>query len=150
MTFTDAYQLKHVSQSKTRLDVVSGTWSNDAFEQPITNKKGDQFVYFYNDTHSKGKSKADYAITHASYHMTGVYMTPGARYGYGNIKGTLDAMIIDLGSVSIIDGEIAEGAEMTIYIARGMARDARQLCQLANCGDYDGEFRTLKSRMTTK
>lgn len=150
MTFTDTYLFKHISKSATRLDVVSSTMSNDAFEQPITNKKGEQFLYFCGDTHSKGKAKADYAITHGSYHMTGVFTIPGERYGYGNIKGTNDALIFDLRNLTIIDGKIEDGAEMIIYIARGMARDARQLCQLVNSGEFDGEFLTLQSRMTSK
>lgn len=148
MIIIDAYIAEHISErSKSRFDITAGTYTNEAFEQPITNKEGEQFFYLCNDTHSKGKSKADYAITHGSYHMTGVYVSVGERFGYGNIKGTSDALIFDLKDCSFIDGHITANSKVIIYIARGCARDANEICRRANWGEYDGEFKTILSKL---
>lgn len=145
---TDAYVFEKIKEgSATRLDLTQSTCGYDPLNNKTRSPKGGNFLYLGKDTHSKGKNRAGYAISRGT-HISGLYLPNiGSPFGFGDMVGTNDAILLDLSQLTIVDGKPAQGSTLTIYIARGLATDSQGICYLACDGELDGNIAALRERL---
>lgn len=128
------------------MDLTKCTFNYEPFEQFRGKRDGVVNIHVGRDTHSKGASKTEYAITHY-YHITGLYTEPGCKFAYGDMVGTNDAIIFDISNLQMVNGNPAEGSELLLYIAKGAAVSKQHLWQMVCDGVYNEEIEQLKSRL---
>ncbi len=160
---TDYYSFERVAtKSKTRLDCTLSTASYSPLEEKRITKatkateKRDgteigALVCYYVDVpegfgHDRHR-KAGKALTIKGTNFSSVY-TPDllSPYGYGDVRGTADALLFVITNMEIIDGTIQKGAKLEIYVARGQARNRVPLYNLLTDGQLEEEIEELRSK----
>lgn len=157
---TDCYRFEKVAyKSKTRLDCTASTGSYPEFEdkratRPTkgTDKRdatniGDLIVYICkSDNHIKAddKRKTDNSITIKGKNLSSIYVpNPTNNFGYGDVKGTTDALLFVFDNLVIVDGCIISGG-LDVFVARGKSRDRVSLYNLLCDGELDEEMSDLR------
>lgn len=160
---TDYYCFEKIAtKSKTRMDCIVSTKSYPEFEEKRTTKAnkatekrdetniGDLLIYFGDVPEAFGGNvhrKADKAITIKGKNLSSVYVPdPNTNYGYGDVRGTADALLFVFDGVEIVNGSIPQGAKVEVFVARGKSKDRVPLFNLLSDGELDEEMSELRAR----
>lgn len=160
---TDYYQFERVAtKAKTRLDCTASTGEYPKFEENRATRAtrasehldptamGSLVVYF-NSTpaHFGGdpKDKADKCITLKGKNLSSVYVPdPSQPFGFGDSKGTSDALLFVFHELTTVDGTIQPGGVLDVFVARGQVNNQEALCNLLSDGQLDEEIKALKRK----
>lgn len=165
MILTDYYRFgRTVSKAKSRMDCIASTNSYPEFEDRRATKAqrqtdkldatnvGDLVIYYNNVPNRFGgdvRRKTDKNITIKSKNLSSIYTPDIANnYGYGDFRGSSDALIFVFHDVKTVDGRIEEGAVIEIFVARGKSKDRIALYNLLVDGELDEEMGTLRKQAT--
>lgn len=161
MILTDYYRFeKKALKSKTRLDCVASTGGYNELEEMRADKdfkgsktrdgikEGDLIIYlgdipetFVCDVHRK----ADKCITAKGRNVSSVYVPDiESGLGYGDFRGTEDAVLFKFEDLAVKDGRIQEGSVLEMFIARGKSKDRVALYNLFADGGLDEEMKGFK------
>ncbi len=131
--------------TKTRYDVVASYGAYELFERLLINKRnpnvgGLSFYLVDRPEHfgNRSERKTDKAITKGSFSISSL-MTPdpGSLFGFGDINGTTDAMLIQRSE---------DWTEINIFISRGQLNNKLGLYQLAVENELDAEIASLMEK----
>lgn len=165
MILTDLYRFerKPGTVSKLRIDCTASTRSYDQLESMRAAKQlrrtekrdgcnvGDLFLYFGDVPEQFGRDarrKADKALTKTK-NISSIYVPdPQSCYGYGDMKGTADALLFVFHDAGVTDGRLNDGAVIEVFVARGLAKDRTALYNELSDGLLDDEIASLRSRAT--
>lgn len=160
---TDYYRFERLAtKSKTRLDCVASTKSYPEFEEKRTTKAnkatekrdatevGNLVIYlgdvpeqFGGDIHRK----ADKAITLKGKNLSSVYVPdPTSNFGFGDVRGTADALLFIFDNLEVANGAISQGAKLEVFIARGQSKNRVPLYNLLTDGELEEEMNELRQR----
>ena len=159
---TDYYCFEKVAfKSKTRLDCVASTGSYPEFEDKRATKPtkgtdkrdatnaGDLVIYLGDVPEQYGGNvhrKADKSITIKGKNLSSVFVPdPSNNFGYGDVKGTTDALLFIFDDIQIVDGCIISGA-VEVFVARGKSKDRVPLYNLLCDGELEEEMNELRAR----
>lgn len=164
MIFTDYYYLGHLvgAKSKSRMDCVASTKSYPPFEEKRSPKAarktekrdgynvGDLFCHLskVKDTPFGGdvKRKADLALTRTK-NISSIFVPDiQSNFGYGDMKGTTDALIFNLQGIDMKDGKPTEGGYIEVFVARGYAKNCIALYNEVIDGLLDEEMNALRNK----
>ena len=160
---TDYYCFEKVAlKSKTRLDCTASTNSYPEFEDKRATKPtkandkrdetkvGDLVIYFGDVPDRFGSNvhrKADKSITIKGKNLSSVYVPdPSNNYGYGDVRGTADALLFVFDGMEIVNGNIPQEAAIEVFVARGKSKDRVPLYNLLTDGELDEEMSELRAR----
>ena len=151
---TDYYVFEKIAtKSKTRLDCTASTMSYPEFEEKRATKAtniGDLLVYFGDVPEQFGGNihrKADKAITIKGKNLSSVYVPdPSNNFGYGDVRGSADALLFVFEGVEVVNGVIPTGAAIEVFVARGKSKDRVPLYNLLTDGELDEEMSELRAR----
>lgn len=160
---TDYYCFERiVSKSKTRMDCTASTKSYPEFEEKRATKAnkatekrdateiGDLVIYFVDVPEVFGGAvhrKADKAITLKGKNLSSVYVPdPSTNFGYGDVRGTADALLFVFDGLAVIDGLIPNEAAIEVFVARGKSKDRVPLYNLLSDGALDEEMSELRAK----
>ena len=160
---TDYYCFERVAtKSKSRMDCTASTGSYPEFEEKraakpnkATEKRdatniGDLVIYFGDVPEAFGGNvhrKADKAITIKGKNLSSVYVPdPASNFGFGDVRGTADALLFVFENMEIVNGTISQGAVIEVFIARGKSKDRVPLFNLLCDGELDEEMSELRAR----
>lgn len=160
---TDYYCFERVaSKSKSRMDCTASTGSypelekeratkpNKATEKRDATNVGDLIIYFGDVPEAFGGSahrKADKAITIKGKNLSSIYVPdPATNFGFGDVRGTADALLFVFEDMEIVNGTISQGAAIEVFIARGKSKDRVPLFNLLCDGELDEEMSELRAR----
>ena len=163
MILTDYYRFERVaSKAKSRMDCTASTHSYPEFEDrkatranKATEKRdatdlGDLVVYYNNVPMQFGGSvhrKADKSISIKGHNLSSVYVPDVTKnIGYGDFKGTADALLFVFHNFNVVDGVIQPGSVMEVFVARGKSRDRVPLFELLSDGELDEEMDELRKK----
>lgn len=163
MILTDYYRFEKVAhKSKMRLDCTASTKSYTMFEQSRATKPrkesekfdainiGDLIVYFGNVPNHFGGDvhrKTDKSITIKGNNLSSIFVPdPSLNFGYGDVRGTSDAIMLVFHSFDVNDGKPQHGAILEIFVARGKSKDRMALYTLMCDGELDEEMEYLRKR----
>lgn len=165
MIVTDYYKFERLGGrlSKLRIDCTASTKSYQPLEEKRATKAmrktdkrdgfkvGDLFCYFGNVPDTFGGDvhrKADKALTKQK-NISSIYVPdPQTNCGYGDMKGTADALLFVFHDMSVIDSSPKEGAVIEVFVARGYAKDRVALYNELLDGLLDGEMNQLRAKAT--
>lgn len=167
MIITDYYKFeKNSLKSKSRMDCTASTGSYPLLEQlratkaiRATEKKdatevGDLVIYLGKNINIKSHDKrsSGLAIGGKSGSISSIYFpaTEDLSIGYGDFKGSTDALLFSLTNIEIVDGLIAKDAILEVFIARGRKNDCMPLFTLFAEGELDEEITELRSKALLK
>lgn len=163
MILTDYYHLGRLvgTKSKLRVDCIASTKTYPPFEGMRAKKElrktdkrdgckvGDLFFYFGNVPDSFGGDvhrKADKALTKTK-NISSIFVpNPQSNFGYGDMKGTTDALLFVFDNAEPIDGKLQEGASIEVFVARGYAKDRIALYNELSDGLLDDEMSQLRAK----
>ena len=142
MILTDYYKGENLpGAAKTRYDIVASTGEYEPFEQRLRNRAGGLSFYFTDvPTWFKfsGKDRPDKCISAKGDNISSVFVPdPSLPFGYGDVKGTSDALLIGFSEFY----EIIE-----LFIARGQRNNRRNLYTLFCDGELEDEIQALRKR----
>ena len=160
---TDYYCFERVAtKSKTRMDCTASTGSYPEFEEKRASKAnkatekrdatevGDLVIYMGDVPDAFGfdaHRKADKAITLKGKNLSSVFVPdPNTNYGYGDVRGTADALLFVFDGVDPVNGVIPKGAAIEVFVARGKSKDRVPLYNLLQDGALDEEMSELRAR----
>lgn len=160
---TDYYCFERVAtKSKSRMDCTASTGSypelekeraakpNKATEKRDATNIGDLVIYFGDVPETFGGNvhrKADKAITIKGKNLSSVYVPdPASNFGFGDVRGTADALLFVFDDLEIVNGTISQGATIEVFIARGKSKDRVPLFNLLCDGELDEEMSELRAR----
>lgn len=160
---TDYYSFERVAtKSKSRMDCTASTGSYPELEKEraikptkATSKRdatniGDLVIYFGDVPEAFGGNvhrKADKAITIKGRNLSSVYVPdPASNLGFGDVRGTADALLFVFENMEIVNGTISQGAVLEVFIARGKSKDRVPLFNLLCDGELDEEMSELRAR----
>ena len=170
MILTDFYKFERLAvKSKQRLDCTLSTESYNDFEERRATKAtkaserldatnvGDLVIYlgrvpdrFGGNVHQK----ADMSISIKGKNMSSVYVQSKDAlingFGYGDFRGTADALLFVFHDCKVVDSVIQAGAVLEVFVARGKSKDRVPLLNLLADGELDEEMQTLRGRAVTK
>ena len=161
---TDYYVFEKIAtKSKTRLDCKASTMSYPEFEEKRATKAtkatekrdatniGDLLIYYGDVPEQFGGNvhrKADKAITLRGKNLSSVYVPdPSNNFGYGDVRGTADALLFVFENVEVINGAIPTGATIEVFVARGKSKDRVPLYNLLVDGELDEEMSELREKI---
>lgn len=163
MILTDYYRFERLAGTiaKLRIDCTASTKSYDPMEEKRATKAlrhtdkrdgcnvGDLFCYFGDVPDSFGGDihrKADKALTKTK-NISSIYV-PDAKsnFGYGDMKGTADALLFVFHNAIVTDGRLNDGAAIEIFVARGLAKDRLALFNELTDGLLDEEMEYLRNQ----
>ncbi len=165
MILTDYYRFERLkgTKAKLRIDCTASTRSYEPFEEKRSMKAlrhtdkrdgcnvGDLFCYFGDVPKTFGGSvhrKADKALT-KSKNISSIYVPePQSNLGYGDMKGTTDALLFIFHDAEVANGRLKDGAVIEIFVARGMARDKAGLYNELSDGMLDDEIEALRQKLS--
>ena len=168
MIITDYYQFAKLPEqkSKLRLDCLQSTKSYNSFEEKRATKVqratehrdaidlGNLIIYYGDVPDRFGgnvKRKASKSISVKGNNLSSVYVPDVSNnFGYGDMRGTTDALLFIFDNFDVIDGKIQAGATLEIFVARGQRNNRAQLFNLLMDGELDGEVEELKKRAVTE
>ena len=162
---TDYYLFERIAtKSKSRMDCTASTGSYPDFEEKRATKAnkatekrdatelGSLIVYYADVPEVFGGDihrKADKAITIKGKNLSSVYVPdPSGNFGYGDVRGTADALLFVFDNLEIVNGTISAGAKMEVFIARGKSKDRVPLFNLLSDGELDEEMSELRAKAT--
>ena len=160
---TDYYCFERVAtKSKSRMDCTASTGSypelekeraakpNKATEKRDATNIGDLVIYFGDVPEAFGGNvhrKADKAITIKGKNLSSVYVPdPASNFGFGDVRGTADALLFVFENMEIVNGTISQGAVIEVFIARGKSKDRVPLYNLLSDGALDEEMSELRAK----
>ena len=160
---TDYYCFERVAaKSKSRMDCTASTGSYPDLEKEraikptkATEKRdatnvGDLVIYFGDVPEAFGgnvRRKADKAITIKGKNLSSIYVPdPASNFGFGDVRGTADALLFVFENLEIVNGTISQGAAIEVFIARGKSKDRVPLYNLLCDGELDEEMNELRAR----
>lgn len=141
--FNDYYKFEQLAESQTRFDATASTESYECLETILLNKRGYNngglsFHYTNCQEYIKCKQgrKADKSISKTK-HLSSIFIPDlnGHLIGYGDIRGTLDALILLFNPTY---------TTIEIFIARGYVNDIHALYAQVKEGEFQQEFETLR------
>lgn len=164
---TDYYKFERVAtKAKMRLDCTASTESypeleekrstkvNRATEKRDATNVGDLVIYFGDVPDNFGGNvhrKADKSITIKGKNLSSVYVPdPESGFGYGDFRGTADALLFAFQDCNVVDGRLQAGAVIEVYIARGESKNRVPLYNLLSDGELDEEMEALRQQAVTK
>lgn len=168
MIITDYYKFTKLPEqkSKLRLDCLQSTKSYNSFEEKRATRVqrttehrdaidlGNLIIYYGDVPDRFGgdvKRKASKSISIKGNNLSSVYVPDVANnYGYGDMRGTTDALLFIFDNFDVIDGKIQAGAILEIFICRGMRENHSQLYNLLCDGELDEEIATLRAQTVTE
>lgn len=162
MILTDYYKFERIAtKARLRLDCTASTCSYPDFEEKRATKAnkasdkrdatniGDLVVYFGDVPQQFGGDvhrKADKSITMKGKNLSSVYVPdPSSMYGYGDMRGTADALLFVFHGVEVVNGSIEQGGVLEVFVARGKSKDRVPLYNLLADGELDEEMNALRS-----
>ena len=123
---------------------------NKATEKRDATNIGDLVIYFGDVPEAFGGNvhrKADKAITIKGKNLSSVYVPdPASNFGFGDVRGTADALLFVFENMEIVNGTISQGAVIEVFIARGKSKDRVPLFNLLCDGELDEEMSELRAR----
>jgi hypothetical protein len=164
MIITDYYRFEKLpnQHSKLRLDCLQSTKSYNSFEEKRATKvqretehrdaidMGNLIIYYGDVPDRFGgdvKRKASKSISIKGNNLSSVYVPDVSNnFGYGDMRGTTDALLFAFDNFDVIDGKIQEGATLEIFICRGMRENHSQLYNLLCDGELDDEIATIRKQ----
>lgn len=69
---------------------------------------------------------------------------PTKEIGFGDARGTNDALLFVFHNLRLIDGVIQKGSVIEVFIARGRSKDRVPLFELLSDGELDEEMNELR------
>jgi hypothetical protein len=165
MILTDYYCFKRLegTLAKLRVDCTASTKNYEPMEgkratkaQRHTDKRdgcnvGDLFCYFGDVPEQFGGDvhrKADKALT-KSKNISSIYTPdPKSNLGFGDMKGTADALLFVFHDAQPINGRLQTGAVIEVFVARGYAKDRVALYNELSDGLLDEEMDYLRLQAT--
>ena len=149
MILTDYYKFVKFSgqKSKMRVDCVTSTRSYNDLER-FRNRKGELKIYVGRNTYTAAgnEGKSDLSIS-CNEHISSIYI-PNLKepYGFGDARGTRDALLFAAKGVSFVNGGIVEGAELEVFVARGQSGNSRGLYECLLDGGLNEEMAALRQK----
>lgn len=150
MIFTDYYRFekKPGQSSKMRMDCTASTQSYNPFEA-LRNKRGELFVYVGDNTYTEAgeRGKSDLALSRGD-HITSLNATNLQQpFWYGDFHRTPDALLmVHSGFEHYVDGRVADGSIIEIFIARGYRANRLNLFVEFTDGAFNDEMEILRKR----
>lgn len=165
MILTDYYRFARIAtKSKKRLDCIVSTHSYPSFEENRATKAtkatekydatnvGDLVIYFGDvpPTFSPNvQRRADNSLTLKSKNVSSVFIPDVENnLGYGDFKGSTDALLLVFHNFHKRDGYITDGAELEIFVARGRGHDRMALYDFLDDGGLIDELNALRKSAT--
>lgn len=165
MILTDYYRFERLkcTLAKLRIDCTASTKNYEPMEEKRATKTlkhtdkrdgcniGDLFCYF-GDVPEQFKGnvyrKADKALTKIK-NISSIYIPdPKSNLGFGDMKGTGDALLFVFTNAQTINGKLQTGAVIEIFVARGYAKDRVALYNELSDGLLDEEMDCLRQQAT--
>ncbi|RKD92531.1 hypothetical protein [Mangrovibacterium diazotrophicum] len=148
MNFTDYYLAKKLKEQKAkyRYEIARSTMEYDRFQFLLKNKRNPNSdgwsIYFIpRPVEWSGSERPDMAFTKRSENISSiVFPEPGIPYGYGDVKGTNDSLIVLLNE----DFRIQGISEIEIFIARGQKHNRKNLWYELVDGELEYELDFLR------
>ena len=165
MILSDYYRFERLEDtlSKLRVDCTASTKSYEAMEEKRATKAlrhtdkrdgcniGDLFCYFGDVPEQFGGDvhrKSDKALTKTK-NISSIYTPdPKTNLGFGDMKGTADALLFVFTNAQPINGRLQAGAVIEVFIARGYAKDRIALYNELSDGLLDEEMDYLRQQAT--
>lgn len=146
MRITDYYRLRILPENDgkrtVRYDTIASSGSYQLFEDMAAQSKVKRFFCYYNgvpDTFSdRARQKAERALTKSRCNISSVFIPDSnkPRLGYGDIKGTLDALLVYFST---------DYKQVELFIIRGEKFNQRALYNLMVTGQLNLEIQDLRS-----
>jgi len=147
MILTDYYHFERLNgqKSASRLDCTRSTGGYNEFEA-LRSKTG-LFLYYGKPLDSNNKRRPEKALTKGTY-LSGVIIPDvEVSYGYGDVKGTNDALLFILDDCKEDnEGKLIDGATIEIFVARGQKGNQFAIYNLLCDGELDEEISSLKTQ----
>ncbi len=126
------------NKSKERFDLTDQSQIYESIFSP--NKKGDVWVYLYNNTdfiNTNTKRKPNLVLCGRAEHLSGIYISDPdfPLFAYGDTKGTEDALLF-------LFERNMEWVE--IFVAKGKKNIVNTLCNLFLDSELDDEIKELR------
>ena len=165
MILIDYYRFERLegTLAKLRVDCTASTKSYEPMEEKRATKAlrrtdkrdgcnvGDLFCYFGDVPEQFGGDvhrKADKALT-KSKNISSIYTPdPKSNLGFGDMKGTADALLFVFHDAQSINGRLQAGAVIEIFVARGYAKDRVALYNELSDGLLNEEMDYLRQQAT--
>lgn len=165
MILTDYYRFERVAtKARLRMDCTASTKSYPEFEDRraakanrATEKRdatniGDLIIYygdvptqFGGDVHRK----ADKSISIKGKNLSSVYVPDvNNNLGYGDFKGTSDALLFVFHNMEVRNRVIQAGAVIEVFVARGKSKDRVPLYNMLSDGELEDEINALRKQVT--
>lgn len=162
MILTDYYKFKRTAtKSRTRMDCVASTHSYPELEARRlsngcrANARQDAtiagaIVAYYTDIpptfRGAARRKAEKNLNIKGENVTSIYTPdPNSNCGYGDFRGTSDAMLFVFKDLNTVNGAIQPDGEIEVFIARGKSHDRVALWNLLSDGGMDSEMNFLRA-----
>lgn len=153
MILTDYYMGQKLKEVKAqyRFEVIQSTTEYDKFELLLINKRnpnpgGWSFNFVPRPKRWDGEESPDMAITKGSENISSVYIPdPELPYGFGDIKGTNDAVLVVFNEDYRTKGIIS----IELFIARGQKHNRKNLWFELVDGELNHEIEYLRSHSQT-
>lgn len=161
MILTDYYKFEKIagSISKTRIDCTASTRTYDPLEglRARSSRKrtdmrdeiaaGSLFVYYGDVPTGFGGNvhrKADKCLSKGK-NISSVYVPNVTKeIGFGDMKGTTDALLFVFHDCYFTDGRVKDGAQIEVFVARGQSKNKSNLYILLDDGELDEEVEQLR------
>ena len=165
MILTDYYKFERLAtKAKLRMDCTLSTHSyqefgekaatraNKATEKRDATNIGDIIIYYGDVPIQYGGDvhrKADKSISIKGKNLSSVYVPDVSKpFGYGDFKGTTDALLFVFHNLNVVNGVIQDGSTIEVFIARGKSKDRVPLFELLSDGLLDEEMEVLRQQAT--
>lgn len=165
MILTDYYRFERVAtKARLRMDCTASTKSylefedrraakaNRATEKRDATNIGDLIIYygdvptqFGGDVHRK----ANKSISIKGKNLSSVYVPDvNNNLGYGDFKGTSDALLFVFHNMEVRNRVIQAGAVIEVFVARGKSKDRVPLYNMLSDGELEDEINALRKQVT--
>lgn len=160
MILTDYYRFEKLPncKSKLRIDCTASTNSYEPMEVMRATRAvrhrcnvGDLFCYYGDVPDTFGGNvhrKADKALTKTKNISSIFIIDAKSNLGYGDMKGTADALLFVFTDAKVTDGRLQAGAVIDIFVARGYAKNREALYNELSDGILDEEMNQLRVAAT--
>ena len=147
MRITDYYRLRILPENEgkrtVRYDTVASSGSYQLFENMAAQSRVKRFFCYYNgvpNTFSDiARNNAERALTKSRCNISSVFIPDQniPRLGYGDIKGTLDALLVHFST---------DYKQMELFIIRGEKFNQRALYNLMATGRLNQEVHIFRGK----
>ncbi len=166
MILTDYYKFeRRATKAKMRMDCTASTHSYPEFEErkaTRANKASDKrdaisvgdIIIYYGDVPTlyggDVHRKADKSMSIKGKNLSSVFVPDVEKpLGYGDFKGTTDALLFVFHNLNVVNGIIQDGSIIEVFVARGKSKDRVPLFELLSDGSLDDEMETLRQQATS-